>query len=227
MRVRTEEKRREIIEAAAALFVEQGYERTSMSSISERLGGSKATLYGYFASKDDLLRAVLEYDVSEEAERVLHEFPTDGNLRDGLIRLGIAYLTQRLADLPIANLRTVANQPPESTLGKEFYEMVLQPAWQELATRLEGLMDEGGLKEADPWVAAMHWKGLNEGELLEKRLLGAIRGPNPKEVRKVATLAADAFLMIYGVEKAGGAKTKRSGGRTSAAVPHKRHRGVS
>ena len=51
MRVRTEEKRREIVRVASDLFHDNGYERTSMSMISERLGGSKATLYGYFKSK--------------------------------------------------------------------------------------------------------------------------------------------------------------------------------
>ena len=52
-RVRTEEKRREIVAIASELFQEHGYDRTSMSMISERLGGSKATLYGYYKSKDD------------------------------------------------------------------------------------------------------------------------------------------------------------------------------
>ncbi len=74
MRVRTEEKRLEIIRMAAELFDELGYERSSMSAIAARVGGSKATLYGYFASKEDLLRAVLDRDVSEEAERLMQEF---------------------------------------------------------------------------------------------------------------------------------------------------------
>jgi hypothetical protein len=59
------------------------------------------------------------------------------------------------------------------------------------------MMDEGILKRADPWVTAMHWKGLNEWDLFEKRLLGAIDGP-PKDMERIATLAADAFLELYG-----------------------------
>ena len=198
MRVRTDAKRREIVEAAAALFVEQGYDRASMSAISERLGGSKATLYGYFRSKEELLRAVLEYDVASEAASVLEDFPDGEHLRDALIRLGVRYLTQRLSDLPIANIRTVANQPDDSTIGRDFYEKVLLPAWGRLATSFESLMEQGRLRRADPWTAAMHWKGLNEGETLEKRLLGASRGPDAAEIERVATLAADAFLRIYG-----------------------------
>jgi AcrR family transcriptional regulator len=203
MRVRTAEKRREIVECAAALFVEQGYDRASMSAISERVGGSKATLYGYFPSKEALLHAVLEHDVSTESRMLAEAFPSGDDLAGGLARLGARYLAGRLADLPIANLRTVANQPPGSTIGADFYAGTLRPAWQRLADHFAALMDAGQLRLADPWLAAMHWKGLNEGELLEKRLLGAVRNVEPAEIDRVATAAAEAFLAIYGPRPAG------------------------
>ncbi len=60
MKVRTEARRNVILEAAVALFKELGYERTSMNELAKRLGGSKATLYGYFASKEELFRAVVK-----------------------------------------------------------------------------------------------------------------------------------------------------------------------
>ena len=202
MRVRSEEKRREIMTAAAELFVKLGYEHTSMSAISDRVGGSKATLYGYFESKEELLQAVLEYDVANEALLVLREFPENKDLRDGLVGLGIQFLTGRLAALPISNLRTLAGLPTDSTIGRDFYERVLRPAWETLAEHIDGLMKSGRLKAADPWVAAMHWKGLHEGELLEPRLIGAISRTDPKDVKRVATLAADAFLAIYGIAEA-------------------------
>lgn len=201
MRVRTEEKRREIVDVASELFEEHGFERTSMSMISERLGGSKATLYGYFKSKEQLLAAVLLYDVTDQADRLMNEFLSSDDLREGLIKLGVAYMTRRLSSVPIANVRMVANQPADSTLGKEFFERVLEPAWQRLARRFELMMDQGLLKRTDPWVAAMHWKGLNEWDMFEKRLLGAIRGPDLVEINRASTLAADAFLTLYGPEK--------------------------
>ena len=68
MRVRTEEKRQEIVRIAAELFEQLGYERTSMSAIAASVGGSKATLYGYFASKEDLLRAVLAAEIGFPSE---------------------------------------------------------------------------------------------------------------------------------------------------------------
>ena len=199
-RVRTDEKRREIVKVASELFEEHGFDRASMSMIADRLGGSKATLYGYFKSKEQLLAAVLLYDVTEEADRLMNEFLSSDDLREGLIKLGVAYMMRRLSATPIANVKMVASQPAGSGVGKEFFETVLGPAWERLATRFKLMMDQGLLKRADPWVMAMHWKGLNEWDMFEKRLLGAIDGPDPKFLEKTATLAADAFLKLYGVE---------------------------
>ena len=44
-----------ILEKANGLFVEKGYERTSMREIAERVGISKAALYHHFESKEEIL----------------------------------------------------------------------------------------------------------------------------------------------------------------------------
>lgn len=193
MRVRTEDKRLEIIRIAAELFKELGYERASMSEISARVGGSKATLYGYFKSKEALLRAVLDHDVNEEADRLMHELLAERDLRSGLIRLGIAYLSGHPSRT--VSMRTVANHP----IAQEFYDNVLRPAWQRLADRFATMMKEGRLKFADPWITAMHWKGLNEWDLLEKHLLCSNVDDDPNSIVTAATAAADAFLKVYAV----------------------------
>lgn len=200
-RIRTEQKRDEIVRIAAELFEKRGYDRCSMAALSERLGGSKATLYGYFPSKEDLLRAVIKCEIASEFDRVLDEFHEDSDLRAGLIKLGTAYHKKRLSSLPVANIRSIVNQPPGSTLGKEFYETIIRPAFLRLARQFEMLMDVGRLRRADPWVVLMHWKGLNDWDLFERRLIGAISGPEDVDIEKVATLAADAFLTLYGAEK--------------------------
>jgi len=205
-RVRTEEKRDEIVRIAAELFQKHGYDRCSMAALSERLGGSKATLYGYFPSKEDLLRAVIQCEIASEFDRVLKEFHQDKSLRDGLIKLGVAYHNKRLSPLPVANIRAIVNQPAGSTMGKEFYETIIRPAFEDVAKQFEHLMDEGRLKRADPWTVLMHWKGLNDQDLFERRLIGAISGPEDVDVKKVATVAADAFLKLYGVEEKAGAR---------------------
>ena len=59
MRAKSETRRQAILDAAAQVFQETGFERTTMAAICERLGYSKATLYNYFPSKETLFSAVV------------------------------------------------------------------------------------------------------------------------------------------------------------------------
>jgi AcrR family transcriptional regulator len=161
---------------------------------------SNSTLYGYFPSKEDLLRAVIKCEVASEFDRILHELHEDTDLRTWLIELGVAYHKKRLSSLPVANIRSIVNQPPGSTMGKEFYETIIRPAFENVANQMALLIDQGRLKRGDPWTMLMHWKGLNDQDLFERRLIGAISGPEDVDIEKVATLAADAFLKLYGAE---------------------------
>src|SRR6186713_1228160 len=114
VRTRSDDKRREIIRVAAEAFQELGYERTSMLTIAERMRGSKQTLYNYFPSKEDLLRAVLDFDVGEVANRAMQEFLAEKNLRKALIRLGVVFLNGQLAPAAMSNIRIVSTQPAEA-----------------------------------------------------------------------------------------------------------------
>src|SRR3546814_8686691 len=53
-----ERRQSAILDAAESLFLEQGYERTSLAEIVKRSGGSLATLYELFVNKQGLLRAI-------------------------------------------------------------------------------------------------------------------------------------------------------------------------
>ena len=202
VRTKSDEKRREIIRVAAATFEELGFERTSMLTIAERMRGSKQTLYNYFASKEELLRAVLAFDVGEVADQALEELRAEKSLRNGLTRLGEIYLERQLAPLAISNIRNVSTQPAESGIGDDFYRNILCVAWKRVADAFKALTAEGKLRRSDPWLAAMHFKGLVLQDLLERQLLNAANRADPKEIRAAAKHAADAFLKIYGAEAA-------------------------
>jgi len=58
------EKRDEIVEAAATLFTEAGYDETSMAKVAASAGVTTNTIYWYFADKDALLIAVLDHVVA-------------------------------------------------------------------------------------------------------------------------------------------------------------------
>jgi AcrR family transcriptional regulator len=79
------ERRAQIIEAALACFVREGYNNTTMDDIVAESGLSKGSLYWYFKSKDDLFAAALMsvfVDVGQEAVAALEQCTTaSGKMR--------------------------------------------------------------------------------------------------------------------------------------------------
>ena len=66
-----------ILDAAGALFLEEGYEGVSMRQVAERIGYSATTIYRHYDSKDDLLFAIVHEgfrrfgdDLSKAARKV-------------------------------------------------------------------------------------------------------------------------------------------------------------
>jgi AcrR family transcriptional regulator len=66
---RREQTRRELVAAAEACFVGQGFHATSVDQVAERAGYTKGAVYSNFAAKEDLFFAVYERRV----ERALTE----------------------------------------------------------------------------------------------------------------------------------------------------------
>ncbi len=80
--------RREILEAASRLFVEEGYHGLTMRRLAERIEYSPTTIYLYFKDKDELLQAVCDEAFSQLAGTLdrLQRAPGAplGRLREGL-----------------------------------------------------------------------------------------------------------------------------------------------
>jgi AcrR family transcriptional regulator len=75
-------------ELALQLFAEQGYEKTSLREIAERLGVTKAALYYYFKSKEDIVRSLVEDYVAEVDELIAwaKEQPRSADTRATIVR---------------------------------------------------------------------------------------------------------------------------------------------
>ncbi len=55
-----DDRKREIVTAAATMFDREGYSNTSMDDIAKTVGIAKPTLYHYFRSKDEILASIHE-----------------------------------------------------------------------------------------------------------------------------------------------------------------------
>jgi len=59
MKKRRKDMRDQILQVSLELFTKQGYDKTSLREIAERLEVSKAALYYHFTSKEEILRALV------------------------------------------------------------------------------------------------------------------------------------------------------------------------
>ena len=64
-RTKTSERREAILVAAKQVFLEMGFDRASMDEIAARFGGSKATVYRYFGSKETLFKELISRTANE------------------------------------------------------------------------------------------------------------------------------------------------------------------
>lgn len=72
-----------IVEAAAALFAEVGFEATTMADVAKRAGSSIGNVYKYFANKEELFAAVLpESFAAELRQRTRERIKAVGHVRD-------------------------------------------------------------------------------------------------------------------------------------------------
>jgi AcrR family transcriptional regulator len=69
-RLHVDERRRQLLDAGAALFAQHSYEEISMREIAEAAGVSKPLLYHYFQSKNDLFMAAVTEAASELQELI-------------------------------------------------------------------------------------------------------------------------------------------------------------
>ncbi|MFC8191247.1 TetR/AcrR family transcriptional regulator [Cellulomonas sp. NPDC057328] len=83
-----QEKRALILTAATALFLEQGYDRTSLARVAERSGVSRATLFKQFPTKATLFDAMVTSSWSTADEEGP---PPAGDVVDGLGTIGHRY----------------------------------------------------------------------------------------------------------------------------------------
>lgn len=66
----TQEKLAKLVEAAHLLFIEKGYDHTSIQDIQEAAGFSRGAFYHHFQSKEELMRAVLQMNHQHYIRRV-------------------------------------------------------------------------------------------------------------------------------------------------------------
>ena len=91
-RPKSSKKRSQILHHASALFLLQGYDRTSMDAVAKHGGVSKQTVYSHFQNKDVLYNAVIEAKCEEYRLEEFSGSSASDSLSDLLYSMAISVI---------------------------------------------------------------------------------------------------------------------------------------
>lgn len=191
-----------ILSVASESFLRNGYAATTMSSIAATLGGSKATLWSYFPSKEELFAAVLDDALTAYRARLSQILDPCGDLETTLRRFSHSFLEKVVTPDAIALHRlamTEAWRFPE--MGAIFYENAPKHTRALLAAFLEGAMKRGQLRMADPEKAARALITLLISGCHHLLLLGQIDRASPEQLEEDVAYAVDCFMRAFAPER--------------------------
>src|SRR5271165_6918419 len=192
MKTKTEAKRQAILKAASEIFREVGFERASMSDIRARIGGSKATLYNYFPSKEKLFFEVMYQATELELGTITAALnPDTDDLKQELLHFGHRLVPALYSAEAIAIRRLAIAELGHSDIGKVVYEGSTVPMEKQVAEFLRKAMKRRTLRTADAKTAAVHLLSLLESELQQRVLLGVMNAVKPEAVKRVVRRAVE------------------------------------
>ncbi|GFO56076.1 TetR family transcriptional regulator [Geomonas sp. Red276] len=198
MRLKTEAKRQAIIEEAAELFRAVGFERASMAEICARVGGSKATVYNYFSSKEELFIEVVMQSTEAQFEAVHQSFEEEvEDVSLALRRFGERFLALIYSPEILATRHMAIAQAKHSEAGRLIYERGVLRSQKLIANFLESCMKKGKLRQADPMIATLHLVSLLEAEFRDRFLFQLPGDITAEEIAAGTARAVEVFIAAY------------------------------
>lgn len=185
-----------ILAAATDLFLELGYDRTSLARVAATAEVSKATLFKQFPTKAELFEATV-LAAGDTPDRELVDLPS-GDFRAGLVALGLAYAEllsrPRMADLVRA---VIAESPKFPELRERTFDFGTLPVLAALTRYFRAENAAGTADIADPDVAAAQFLGMIATVVFWPRLVHGNWSLSEEETFRVVDEAALTMVARY------------------------------
>ena len=190
-----------IIDAARDLFLERGFAATSMDTVAQAAGVSKATVYAQFGSKAQLFAAMVERE-GEQQTLALNSLP-DGATTEVLQHFGRVAAELLLSHHVVAMQRIVTSEATRTPgIGDLFFINGPEHLIDTLAAFLDRAMRRGDLRAASPRLAAAQFLAIIVADLQFRALVGVGGRSTARQRNQVAASGVDVFLRGYAPERA-------------------------
>jgi AcrR family transcriptional regulator len=195
---KSDAKRQAILDGAYRLFRARGFEKTSITEITAEVGGSKATIYSHFPSKEALFVECMMAAAENYMSGTLQHL--DACCADPAVPLhnfGASFLKFICSPEQLELRRLMIAEAARSGTGKLFFDKITTLR-AHLSAFLSACMSSGTLRAGDPDLAADHLGALLEAEILEPLLLHVREAsPAPEEIALAEKRGVAAFLRAY------------------------------
>jgi AcrR family transcriptional regulator len=201
-KTRIERSRAKIVEAAAEVFLDQGFLGATMDQIASRADVSVQTVYSRFGSKEALFQDVvgaLAGGATRSIDSEVDALPDGTSPEDWLLRFALEQLQAVLTPRLMRLRRMVIGESgrfPE--LGVSLFREGPGRAIEKLASAIDLFVSTRQLSVEDSQVAAKQFNWLlMGGPTSEVMHLGDVAIPSPAQMRKHAQESVDLFLARY------------------------------
>ncbi len=185
-----------ILDAARDLFLDRGYS-ASIDDIATAAGVSKQTIYARYASKHDLLAAVV-HQVAEDLVSVFAQGSKAASTQETLMRFGERFVEIAFDPKRVAMQRLVIAQSTQfPDLARVYFESGPAFVHEKIADFLERAKSAGDLDFESARDAASNLLGLIMGVDHVASLMGILDPQNAEQRRARVRGAVLAFLKIF------------------------------
>ncbi|TYQ18522.1 UNVERIFIED_ORG: TetR family transcriptional regulator [Zoogloea ramigera] len=190
-----------IANAASELFVELGFQATTMDKVAQRAKISKLSIYRHFENKEALFSAAIAAHCHQFAPLALIE-GIDGSAADQLMLVGRSLLRTLLSpDVRSVEAMLMADQTNQKSLSKLHYEAGPAYVIAQIEALLRQLHAKAALKVPDPHQSARLFAALLKGSdlILRARFDEATAGDD-HEIDAYCRSAVAMFIAAHGDE---------------------------
>lgn len=191
-----QEKRSAILRAATELFLESGYDGTSLAKVATAADVSTATLFKRFPTKAALFDAIVteHWALGELSTAV----PEAGDPSAGLTQIGRRYVELLSQAEMVALFRIVISEAPRfPELSERHFSLGKLPFWETVRSYLEAEASAGTLGVDDFDLATTHFLGMVATFCFWPRMLLVDYAPCEAEMHREVDEAVLTMLARY------------------------------
>jgi TetR/AcrR family transcriptional repressor of mexJK operon len=212
------ERKAAVLKAAVRVFLKKGLEATSVSDIIAEAGGSKASIYGHFHSKEGLFAAVMRHQIEARGSVFLELTGATSDVEAVLAESGMQFLDLILDDTARALQTIVAHESKKfPELGRLFLEHGPKQVVGPLGNFIRRSHDNGDLVAPDPDMAAWQFILLCQAKYAYPCLIAGMPKPSKLQCQQAIDAAVRTFMAAFGVSSNDRLRKKKSAGNKKSA----------